>query len=61
MKSNLQVFVDRGFIITYEVTTPSRAQVDPNDVAARQYTVATFSAVVAGAIHTITVTGTLTV
>lgn len=61
MKGDLQVFVDRGFIISYEVTTPPRNEVNPNDVAARQYIVATFSAVIAGAINTITIIGSLTV
>lgn len=59
MQTALQRFVDRGFLESYTVNTPPRSSVSDNDIAARDYLVATFEGVVAGAIHTIRVVGSL--
>lgn len=61
MQSTLQRFVDRGFLDSYTVTTPQRSQVSDNDVAARGYSVAEFVGIIAGAIHTVKISGKLTV
>lgn len=57
MSGDLQIFVDRGFLDSYTVSTPLRSEVSANDIAAREYNVATFEGIIAGAIHTIVVSG----
>lgn len=61
MQSTLQRFVDRGFLESYTVDTPSRASLSANQIASRDYDVATFEGIIAGAIHTVRVVGTLRV
>ena len=57
----LQAAVDNGFLASYTVTVPLAANITTNDKNLRQLNGVSFTGKLAGAIHSATITGTVTV
>lgn len=61
LKAQLQQGIDRGLLVSYEVTFPRVADVSPVDKGNRLLPDVNFTAVLAGAIHKVIINGVVTV
>lgn len=61
VEGRLQLAVNQGILASFEVTVPLVADVDPADKAVRNLPDVDFTGVLQGAIHTVEITGTISV
>ena len=61
IEGRLELAVTQGILSEYEVTVPLVADIDPADKAVRNLPDVNFTGVLAGAIHTVEIAGTISV